>query len=537
MRVALLGVGLIGGSIGLAARERLGAHVIGWNRSPAALEMALELGAIDEAVGSIAEIGDADVAIASVSVDALAGAVRELCDRLPGAVVTDVGSTKQALVEAVDREQFIGGHPLAGAESTGVAHARADLFDGATWYLTPRERTAGVLYERLARFVAGLGAVPTAIDPADHDRLMAAVSHLPHVVANLLVAQAAEALGGETIPATGPCFRDATRVAGANPALWDQIYRANASALGAQIDDLVRRLGEVRTLLTDGGDLAAWQQEAARQRGRLLEVGLVGGSVREIRATVPNSPGVVAQLALALGRAGINITDMSLAPEADNRTGAISLWVARRRCRARDRARRRARVPRGMSDAFFAPAGPLRGAVTAPADKSISHRAALFGAMSTGTVRIANYLHADDTISTLDAMRALGASVSIDSASGDVVVRGVGLDGPREPPRADRRRQRRHAHAPAAGLARRPGGAGVRARRRRLDPPPAGRPHRDAAARDGRAVIEATDERFAPLHVRGTPLHAIDLRPAGRQRAGEVVRADRGALPPTARRR
>ena len=327
MRVALLGVGLIGGSIGLAARERLGAHVIGWNRSPAALDRALEMGAIDEAVGSIAEIGDADVAIASVSVDALAGAVRELCDLLPGAVVTDVGSTKQALVEAVDRAHFIGGHPLAGAESTGVAHARADLFDGATWYLTPRERTAGVLYERLAHFVAGLGAVPTAIDPADHDRLMAAVSHLPHVVANLLVAQAAEALGGETIPATGPSFRDATRVAGANPALWDQIYRANASALGAQIDDLVRRLGEVRALLDDDGDLVAWQQEAARQRGRLLEVGLVGAVVREIRATVPNSPGVVAQLALALGRAGINITDMSLAPEADNRTGAISLWV------------------------------------------------------------------------------------------------------------------------------------------------------------------------------------------------------------------
>jgi prephenate dehydrogenase len=327
MRVALLGVGLIGGSIGLAARERLGAHVVGWNRSPAALATALEMGAIDEAAGSIAEIGDADIAIASVSVDALAGAVRELCDVLPGAVVTDVGSTKQPLMDAVDRAHFIGGHPLAGAESTGVAHARANLFDGATWYLTPRERTAGVLYERLAHFVAGLGAVPTAIDPGDHDRLMAAVSHLPHVVANLLVAQAAEALGGETMPATGPSFRDATRVAGANPALWDQIYRANARALGAQIDDLVRRLGEVRTLLHEDGDLVAWQQSAARQRGRLLEVGLVGAVVREIRASVPNRPGVVAQIALALGRAGINITDMSLAPEADNRTGSIALWV------------------------------------------------------------------------------------------------------------------------------------------------------------------------------------------------------------------
>ena len=190
-----------------------------------------------------------------------------------------------------------------------------------------------MLYERLARFVAGLGAVPTAIAPGDHDRLMAAVSHLPHVVANLLVAQATDALGGETLPATGPSFRDATRVAGSNPALWAQIYGANRAALGAQIDDLVRRLGAVRGLLdADGADeLAAWQESAAGQRRALLEVGLAGGggaAAREVRAEVPNRPGVVAQIALALGRAGINISDMSLAPEADNRTGVIVLWVS-----------------------------------------------------------------------------------------------------------------------------------------------------------------------------------------------------------------
>lgn len=330
MRVALLGVGLIGGSIGMAARRRLGAHVIGCNRSPGALDIALERGAIDEAVASVADIGSADIAIAGVAVDALGDAVRALCDALPDAVVTDVGSTKDALVQQVDRPNFIGGHPLAGAESTGVAHARGDLFEGATWYLTPRAETPGVLYERLARFVAGLGAVPTAIAPDDHDRLMAAVSHLPHVVANLLVAQAAEALGGETLPATGPSFRDATRVAGSNPELWAQIYTANRVALGAEIDDLVRRLGEVRGLLDAGsGDLRAWQEAAARQRQALLDVGLTGGggAVREIRVAVPNKPGVVAQIALALGRAGINISDMSLAPEADNHTGLIGLWV------------------------------------------------------------------------------------------------------------------------------------------------------------------------------------------------------------------
>ena len=330
MRVALLGVGLIGGSIGMAARRRLGAHVVGWNRSPAALELALERGAIDEAVDSIAGIGTADVAIAGVAVDALPGAVRELCDALPGAVVTDVGSTKGALVAEVDRPNFIGGHPLAGAESTGVAHARGDLFEGATWYLTPRAATPGVLYERLARFVAGIGAVPTAIAPDDHDRLMAVVSHLPHVVANLLVGQAAEALGGETLPATGPSFRDATRVAGSNPELWAQIYSANRVALGTQIDDLVARLQDVRGLLDAGSaELAAWQATAAERRQALLDVGLAGGgrAVREIRAAVPNRPGVVAQIALELGRAGINISDMSLAPEPDNHTGVIALWV------------------------------------------------------------------------------------------------------------------------------------------------------------------------------------------------------------------
>src|SRR6185312_15672439 len=107
-------------------------------------------------------------------------------------VISDVGSTKRAIVAALDDPRFVGGHPLAGAETAGVEHARADLFDGATWYLTPaQDSTAGVLYERLHRLLASLGARPVAIDADTHDRLMASVSHLPHVLANALVAQAA----------------------------------------------------------------------------------------------------------------------------------------------------------------------------------------------------------------------------------------------------------------------------------------------------------------------------------------------------------
>ena len=180
-------------------------------------------------------------------------------------------------------------------------------------------------------FVAGLGAVPTAIAPDDHDRLMAAVSHLPHVVANLLVAQAADALGGETLPATGPSFRDATRVAGSNPgAVGPDLHRQPRRARRRRSTTSCAGWGRCAALLdAGGGALAAWQDVAAQQRRALLDVGLVGGgqAVREIRAAVPNKPGVVAQIALALGRAGINISDMSLAPEADNHTGVIALWV------------------------------------------------------------------------------------------------------------------------------------------------------------------------------------------------------------------
>ena len=328
LRVAIAGLGLIGGSVGIAARRRLGAHVVGWNRSPAACRVALQRGAIDEAVERVDDVGDVDIAIAAVSVDALEDISRRLCAAAPGAVVTDVGSTKQTLVAALTEGGFIGGHPLAGAEVTGIEHARDDLFEGATWYLTPRPSTSGVLYERLSKFVTDLGAVPTAIPAADHDRLMAAVSHLPHVVANLLVEQASDALGGETLPATGPSFRDATRVAGSNPQLWEQIYRGNAAALGVEIDDLVGRLQRVRRLLGEPDDgLVRWQERAGVQRQALLEVGLGTGERRMLQVVVPNEPGVVARIALALGQAGINIADLSLSPAADNSVGTITLWV------------------------------------------------------------------------------------------------------------------------------------------------------------------------------------------------------------------
>src|SRR3712207_5013552 len=174
MRSALLGVGLIGGSVGLAARDHVeGTEVVGFGRSPQRLERARELGAIDRAAGSLEEALDgADVCFACAPVGALPDQVAAaLAAAGPECVVSDVGSTKRHVVEASADERFIGGHPIAGAETSGVEHARADLFMGAVWYLTPREHSSGVMYERLHRLVAALGAHPVAIDAETHDRL------------------------------------------------------------------------------------------------------------------------------------------------------------------------------------------------------------------------------------------------------------------------------------------------------------------------------------------------------------------------------
>ncbi len=336
MKIAILGVGLIGGSIGLAARRRLEAEVAGFD--PANAERALELGALDHAAESVADaVADADVVFCAAPVGALPGLVSEaLKASREAAVVTDVGSTKRELIEGIaaggDDSRFIGGHPLAGAETAGVENARAELIEGARWYLTPTPRSSGVHYDLLQSTVADLGARPQAIDPETHDRVMATVSHVPHVLANALVSEAARALSEESerLPEVGTSFRDTTRVAGANPAIWGDIFATNSEAVAAGLDAIGARLSEAAELIRSGDADAVgrWHAAAGEDRRRLLESDLAGGDVRELRIGVENRPGAVAEVALALGHAQVNIEDMALYPAPDMRTGAISVWVA-----------------------------------------------------------------------------------------------------------------------------------------------------------------------------------------------------------------
>jgi prephenate dehydrogenase len=276
--VAVLGVGLIGGSIGLAARARAGAHVRGYDPDPEALRTALQAGAIDEEAADIATaVAEAQVVFAAAPVGVLAGTVAQaLAHCAPNCAVSDVGSTKLALEQVRRDPRFVGGHPLAGAETAGVGNARADLFAGSIWYLTPAATTDQALYGRLRELIERMGARPIAVRADAHDRLMACVSHLPHVLANVLVAQAADAFEREdSQPAAGPSLQDAIRVAGANTAIWTDIYLANSEALIEAIDETLRRLHDVRTALVgaDAVELAAWNERARAARALLLGEG------------------------------------------------------------------------------------------------------------------------------------------------------------------------------------------------------------------------------------------------------------------------
>ena len=331
MKVAVLGVGLIGGSIGLAARERGLAEVTGWVRRPERAAACLEAGAVDRMVDTIEDAcSDADVIVCCASVGGLIEMGRRALDAAPeDCVVTDVGSTKQELVEALGGDRrFIGGHPLAGAETAGVENARPDLYEGARWFLTPTPDSEGVLLDRLHQLVKGMGATPVAIDAVEHDQAMAVVSHLPHVFANQLAVQGRP--GTERLGALAPSLRDGTRVAGSNPGIWGEIFATNHEAVIEAIDHSIAGLERAREVIAsaDATLIGEWQAAVAEDRAALSATETDAEATVELRVLVPNRPGVLAELALALGRAGVNITDMSLDPAPDMSSGAISLWVA-----------------------------------------------------------------------------------------------------------------------------------------------------------------------------------------------------------------
>jgi prephenate dehydrogenase len=335
VRVAIVGTGLIGASVGLAAK-RGGATVVGFDQDRATAEVAAEHEAVDEIAGSVAEVlRGAELAVVAVPVGQLAAQVRTVLEASgEECTVTDVGSTKAAVCAAAEGSpRFIGGHPVCGSEARGPEHASAGLFEGATWFLAPLAQSEPARYRLVHGFVGGLGATPVAVDPNAHDRLVALTSHLPHVLANVLVNQAGATRidGHEPLSSAGGSLRDMTRVAGANPRIWVDIFLENAGALRSSLAEHRRGLEQVEAALEsgDGGFLARWIGEAAlNRRGMIREAYGDPGRLHRLRVHVPDRPGVLAGITQALGAERINIEDFELQHHSPERGGTLTVLVA-----------------------------------------------------------------------------------------------------------------------------------------------------------------------------------------------------------------
>jgi prephenate dehydrogenase len=334
MRLAIVGTGLIGASIGLAAKRAGAERVTGFDPDADVLAAAAEREAIDEAAGSREEALDgAELAVVAAPVAQLGREVAAVLAAAADGTVTDAGSTKAAVCTAAGgSSRFVGGHPVCGSEARGPEHASAELFQGATWFLTPLPETDAERYRHVHGFVSSLGATPVAVDPEAHDRLVALTSHLPHALANLLVNQAGAARveGHDPLLSAGGSLRDLTRVAGANPRIWVDIFLDNSEPLRASLTEHRRRIEKLEEALAagDAGFLARWIGEAAENGRRLLEVAYPDpGALHRLRVHVPDRPGVLAAITQGLGAERINIEDFELQHLSPERGGVLALLV------------------------------------------------------------------------------------------------------------------------------------------------------------------------------------------------------------------
>ncbi len=339
-QVTIIGVGLIGGSLGLAlCRRSLARRVVGVDRNPENLRLAREAGAVHESTFDLAEgVAGSELVILATPVGetpaVLAGLKPHL---LPGTVVTDVGSTKAAVCTGAAEMMppgswFVGGHPMAGSEYSGMAGADPYLFENAFYIITPLPETPRAALERVRALACGVGAKVVEMTPEEHDRAVAAVSHLPHLVAVALVNTLVDLPGGEEfLPLAAGGFRDTTRVAAGNPLMWRDIFLSNTRAVTEALAVFRSQLNRLEEVIKNGtGERVLTLLEQACQVRKKIPARMRGylGAMYEIVVAVPDRPGMIAQIAGRLGDAGINISDIEILRVREGEGGSIRLAFA-----------------------------------------------------------------------------------------------------------------------------------------------------------------------------------------------------------------
>jgi prephenate dehydrogenase len=275
-KIGIIGLGLIGGSIALAAREIWPSSLVIAVDNKDVLETAMRLHAIDVAADDLVVLAEADLVILAAPVRQNLALLDELDEyvRQP-AVITDTGSTKREIVNAAkalpSRFTFIGGHPLGGAAASGLEHARPDLFKGRPWLFTPTTDGGGESLEKLLAFAVALGALPRTLDVAAHDRLLAFLSHLPQLTASALMHVVGEAVGEEGLGLAGRGLVDTTRLASSPAEIWRDIAATNADEIGPALDTLIGLLEDLRADLVTGDKLTEVFQDAGRWRDKLTK--------------------------------------------------------------------------------------------------------------------------------------------------------------------------------------------------------------------------------------------------------------------------
>lgn len=325
-RVMVVGIGLIGGSLAGALRRLPEApHVTGTDPDDSALELALECGVIDGAVrpaDAAATLLTADLVVLATPAAAASEWLALLGELGYDGVVTDVASTKADVMAQAARllgpgATFIGGHPMAGSERSGVAAADPDIFQGAYYVLTPAADTDADAYGRLHRLVTQIGARVISLDATAHDEAVAAISHVPHVAASALTnLAAARASGGsDVLRLAAGGFKDMTRIAAGSPDLWTGICLDNGDAVVRGLDELGAQLAEFAALLRAGdrAGVRGWLARAAEVR-RGLPARWVPASerLREMTVSMTDRPGAVSTITQAAARAGCNIEDIGI---------------------------------------------------------------------------------------------------------------------------------------------------------------------------------------------------------------------------------
>ncbi len=304
----------------MAARSSSSSFVIGYDVTAGNAESARDVGALDEAVTDLPSgVASADLIVVATPVGEIPATIAEIAKHAAdGTVVTDVGSTKGTIVAEAERvlgprRPFVGGHPMAGTEGEGVSSARADLFEDALWILTPTKATDSDAYRSVNTLVTSMGARTLALEPDEHDRLVALVSHLPYAIATALMALAGDDGDPRLFQAAAGSFRDVTRTAGSSPHVWRDIFATNRDAVLRELDGFTARLGELRSAVADErwDDLDVIVEAARTARKRFPAKGErapVDPVVVEV--SIPDRAGVLAEITTAMGEGGINIEDL-----------------------------------------------------------------------------------------------------------------------------------------------------------------------------------------------------------------------------------